>query len=89
MGGQLVWFQPRDYGSLGKVLSDARKGVGFTQKDLGKKLGKPQSFVSSYEIGQRRVDLLEFIKIATVLGLNPGDLFAQILRSGFYSKPKH
>lgn len=44
---------------VGKLLREARKGVGLNQEDLAKKLGKPHSFVSRYETGERRLDILE------------------------------
>jgi hypothetical protein len=47
-------------------------------------LHKPQSFVSSYERGQRRVDVLELMRIVDAIGGDPIQVFRQILekRSG-------
>jgi transcriptional regulator with XRE-family HTH domain len=45
------------------------------------RLAKPQSFVSSYESGQRRIDLLELVRIAEALNLRPLDLVAEIFAS--------
>ena len=45
----------------------AREQTGFTQQQVAKLLQKPQSFVSSYERGQRRIDILEFLRVADVL----------------------
>ena len=42
-------------------------------------LGKPQSFVSNYEKGQRRIDVLELIRIADALDDDSRDVFADIL----------
>ena len=52
-----------------------------TQVDLARRLEKPQSFVSSYEAGQRRVDVLELLRIAGEMGVAPGELFAEIERA--------
>jgi diketogulonate reductase-like aldo/keto reductase/DNA-binding XRE family transcriptional regulator len=49
------------------LLSTARDRAGLTQQQLADRLGKPQSFVSKYEGGERRVDLLEFMTIARAL----------------------
>ena len=40
---------------IGKILRNARKVKGLTQKDLGAKMGLPQSHVSQIEAG--KVDL--------------------------------
>lgn len=53
------------------MLADARKKVGLTQQDLARKLRKPQSFVSNYEKGQRRIDVLELLRIADALKADP------------------
>jgi ribosome-binding protein aMBF1 (putative translation factor) len=52
-------------------LSRACKDAGVTQQQLADRIGKPQSFVSKYERGERRVDLVEFLAIAEALGLDP------------------
>jgi transcriptional regulator with XRE-family HTH domain len=70
--------QPKRYKDLGRVLADARDLAGHTQSELAKRLKKPQSFVSSYERGQRRVDLMEFGRIADALGVNRTKLYAKI-----------
>jgi hypothetical protein len=46
---------------------------------LAAALGKPQSFVSAYESGQRRVDLLEFLAIVAALKADPVTVFAEIV----------
>jgi len=63
---------------VGDNLAKARLKAGFTQQQLARKLGKPQSFVSAFESGQRRVDVLEFIRIAQALGADTGKLFHNI-----------
>jgi transcriptional regulator with XRE-family HTH domain len=78
-----VWVQPREHELVGAVLAQARERAGLTQVQLAKLLRKPQSFVSSYERGQRRIDVLEMLRIVEALGGNPRRVFADILkRSG-------
>jgi transcriptional regulator with XRE-family HTH domain len=49
-------------------LIDARKAAGLTQVELASKLGRPQSFVSKYENGERRIDVIEFLDICEAIG---------------------
>jgi transcriptional regulator with XRE-family HTH domain len=42
-----------------------------TQAELAKLVGRPQSFVSKYESGERRLDVAEFVGVARVLGADP------------------
>jgi len=52
------------------MLATAREERGMTQAEVARRLGKPQSFVSKYEAGDRRLDFTEFMEIATVLSLD-------------------
>jgi transcriptional regulator with XRE-family HTH domain len=63
-----------------KVLVQARHDAGLTQVALAKKLGRPQSFVSKFERGERRLDVPEFLEVARALGLDPGKTVADLER---------
>lgn len=73
-----MWIAQRRYKLVGEALAAARKRSGLTQQGLAKRLGKPQSFVSNYEKGQRRIDVLELIVIADALGQNASEIFTSI-----------
>jgi len=73
-----VWISPDQHKVVGGVLAAARKREGISQDDLALRLNKPQSFVSSFENGQRRVDLLEFLKICDAIGVGAENLFKQV-----------
>ena len=74
-----MWIRPKDQRIVGRGLADAREAAGLTQQQLAKRLGKPQSFISSYERGQRRVDVLEFVRIAQAIRVDPTKAFAKIV----------
>jgi len=52
------------------LLIAKREAAGLTQSDLAAKLGEYQSFVARLESGQRRVDVVEFIELAELLGFD-------------------
>lgn len=60
-----------EYGEFLKLIIAARKEAGLTQQQLAELLKKPQSYVSKYERGERRLDVIEFLIIAKVLELDP------------------
>jgi len=54
---------------LAHVLRDLRAQAGLTQTDVASRLGKPQSYVSKYEGGERRLDLIELSDLCKALGI--------------------
>lgn len=64
---------------LQKILIDARLTAGLTQAAVAKALKRPQSFVSKYEVGERRLDLIEFIEVSRNLDQNPLNLLEILL----------
>ena len=54
---------------LRAVLRQIRVEAGLKQADLARKLNQSQSFVSKYESGERRLDLLELRDICAAVGL--------------------
>ncbi len=60
--------------TLQRLLRQIRRGAGLRQEDLAQLLGKPQSFVSNYERGERRLDLLELRQICQAVGIPLIDL---------------
>lgn len=59
-----------DQAHLLSLLKNARVEAGFTQVQLAKKLGEPQSFVSKYESGERRIDVLELRQVCRACGVS-------------------
>ncbi len=61
------------------LLVEQRKRAGLSQADLAKKLERYQSVVSSMESGGRRVDVVELLDIAEVIGLDVHALLDELL----------
>ncbi|MGA2770376.1 MAG: helix-turn-helix transcriptional regulator [Bryobacteraceae bacterium] len=72
----------REYDRFRALLIDVRKKAGLSQAELAKRLAKPQSFVSKFERGERRLDVIEFKSVAEALGLDPLRLLGQLYRGG-------
>jgi transcriptional regulator with XRE-family HTH domain len=65
-----------------ELLVEARKRAGITQYEIAARLGRPQSFVSKYERGERRLDVLEFREVADALGIDPLRFLRRLYRGG-------
>ena len=70
----------RKYTRFRRLLADARRAKGLTQVALAKKLGRPQSFISKVEQGERRLDVIEFLEVARALRVDPARLLADVER---------
>lgn len=58
---------------LQRLLRQVRLGAGLRQQDLAKALGRPQSYVSKCERGDRRLDLVELREICRAVGISLTD----------------
>jgi transcriptional regulator with XRE-family HTH domain len=61
----------RSYAAFTDLLKEERRKAGLTQALLAKRLRRPQSYVSKYERGDRRLDVIEFLEIARAIKFNP------------------
>jgi transcriptional regulator with XRE-family HTH domain len=71
-----------EYLRLCATLRALRHEVGLTQVQVAAALGVPQSFVSKYESGERRLDVIELRHIAQVLGLTLGEMLKRVEEDG-------
>lgn len=60
------------------LLRDLRERAGLKQTDVAERLGEPQSFVSKYESGERRLDLLEVRQVCAALGVSLAEFVARL-----------
>lgn len=74
MGGKKPWDQRRL--RLQRLLREMRIEAGLKQTDLAGRIGGDQSFVSRYERGERRLDLVELEAICVACNVRLVD-FAQ------------
>jgi transcriptional regulator with XRE-family HTH domain len=69
----------KESAKLSAALREAREKVGMTQQQLADLLEKPQSFIAKYELGERRLDVIEFLKIAKIIKANPVKIIQSLL----------
>jgi transcriptional regulator with XRE-family HTH domain len=67
---------------LRALLIESRLRAHLTQNDVAKQPRKAQSFVSYYEKGLRRLDVVEFLEVAEVLNADPLKIIRQLLEKG-------
>lgn len=56
----------KEYKEIIERLKAARIAAGLSQHEVAKKLGKPQSYVSKIESGERRLDVVEIKEVALI-----------------------
>lgn len=58
----------REQQVLCDLLRSMREEAGLRQVDVAERLNEPQSFVSKYESGERRLDIIELREVCAALG---------------------
>ena len=72
------WVSSPSYKAAVRVLVEARKAAGLTQRELAAKIGRPYTVVANIERGERQIDVVEFIAIARALGVGELNLMAGV-----------
>ena len=63
---------------LQSLLKSLRQKAGMRQVDVAVALRIPQSMVSKYEVGERRLDILELRVICKLFGIDLSDFVSQL-----------
>lgn len=64
--------------ALRKILVAARVKADLTQTELGRRLGRSQSWVSNVERGERRLEVIEFAQLCRELKVQPGRIIGRL-----------
>jgi transcriptional regulator with XRE-family HTH domain len=64
---------------ISQWLRKQRESKGLTMRQAGELLGKPHSFVGKTEVGQRRIDVVEFVWYCRCLGFDPVEGLEEII----------
>lgn len=63
---------------LAELLSEKRKAAGMTQVDVAKAMGRHQPFIANIENGERRVDVVELIELAKIIGFDVHNIINEV-----------
>ncbi len=62
------------------ALVNARENANVTQRELARRLQRAHSYVGRIEIGDRRLDVPEFIEWCELIGADPVEVLKQVLK---------
>jgi len=67
-----------EYKKFLEILVRARVEKNVSQIELSRRLGKTQQFVSRCEVGERRLDVIEFYEWCEALGVDGQSMFGSL-----------
>lgn len=62
------------------LLNEARRNADLAQVEVGRRLGRPQSYVAKYEGGERRLDVIEFLAVCKAIEIDPVRILRALAR---------
>lgn len=63
-----------------RLLVDAREKADLTQRDVASSLRVTPSWVAKVEMRERRLDVVEFVRVARAVKADPVQLLAEVVR---------
>ena len=66
---------------LASLLRQVRLNANLTQSQLAEKIGQTQSYVSKYESGEQRLDLIELESVCNAVNISLTDFVEKYLES--------
>lgn len=70
--------ETEDHQRLGELLRRLRRQAGLTQHELADRLGVRQEWISRYEIGERRIDVIELARVAHALSTTATEIIERL-----------
>ena len=72
-------FSPA-YDHLRSILVQAREKAGLRQSDVAQRLKRPQSYVSKIELGERRLDVVEYIQFSRAVKADAVQILREVMK---------
>lgn len=67
-----------EYRMVIRTLREARIDSNITQDALAKAFGRPQSFIAKVESGERRLDVVEFVRFCRLVNIEPASILKKL-----------
>ena len=58
-----------------------RLSAGLKQSDVAEVLGKHQPLITNMENGQRRIDVVELLELAEIIGFDPHEVLTELRKT--------
>jgi transcriptional regulator with XRE-family HTH domain len=65
---------------LRETIIELRREAGLTQRELAAKLKREHNLIGRLEVGERRLDVIEFYRICKACGANPETVARKLMR---------
>ncbi|NTF87644.1 helix-turn-helix transcriptional regulator [Agrobacterium rhizogenes] len=72
-----VWSKGNE--ALVELIKNKRKEAGLTQTEVAKAFGQRQTWLSHLESGERRIDVVEFVRLSEVIGFSAVDELQKLI----------
>lgn len=74
-------FSSRRHQRLAELLVHYRLAAGLKQSDVANMLGKHQPLITNMENDQRRIDVVELLELAEIIGFAPHKVLDELLKT--------
>ncbi len=71
-------FRSPRYRRLAELLVQHRLAAGLKQADVAEVLGRHQPLITNMENGQRRIDVVELLELAEIIGFDPHEILDEL-----------
>jgi len=65
--------------ALIKLIVEKRKAANLKQEDLARAVGQSQPWIAHLESEERRIDVVEYVKLADAIGFDPIEELRKLL----------
>ena len=67
--------------ALVSFITKKRKDAKLTQAQVAERIGRYQSFVATFERGQKRIDAVQLVEMAEAIGFDPGEAIKVVAKT--------